>query len=529
MRLFEQLVSRVAAARLHLIAELDARPGAVAGAAAGRVAQTFLTGACRVGAGQAGRDVAAARTLPIATAAATLDTAADTADLDPTAAATDPAAVAGVVVPGSLMGGGGAGRLPVLAAAFAAGAVSRAHVDVAVKALSRIPSHLLAHVDEEGRSGLDRVDAFLTEQAHRHSPATLDRLVRHLVEVVDPDGSGGFDPRAHERRSCTTAVDSLGMLVGRFALDPVGALTFATAMDAFASVPPPGTAADEHGEVVEVGDTRTRDQRRADALVLMAEHALTSPGAPVRAQVSVVTTLDHVTRAARAHTYHCTATSIGSRGEGGAGVPAPTAAVTDTPRAGRDDDHGDHAIANAGHRDQRNTHGDQHEPHAQEPASQPGPWLAHADGVGPISDPVLAHTTCDAVLTRLTLTPSGAPLDVGRSLRLATPTQRRALTARDKGCVIPGCGVPANGCDAHHVVHWGDGGATDLDNLALLCPRHHAAHHQGVWDIEIRDGIPWVIPPPWVDPHRRALLNTTHADAARASHLAQHLRNPHAA
>ncbi|MFN8075091.1 MAG: DUF222 domain-containing protein [Kineosporiaceae bacterium] len=461
----------VQAARLHLIADLDSRPDAVAGAAAGRVAQTFLAGACRVGAGQAARDVAAARALPVAEA--TCASATDATD----------AAPADIVAPGSLLGDGASTRLPALAAAFARGAVSRAHVDVAVKAVARIPSSMLGGVDEQGRTGLAKVDAFLTEQARRHCPTALDKLVRHLVEVVDPDGASGFDPEAYRRRSCVTAVDSLGMLVGRFTLDPAGAVVVAAALDTFAALPPDGTAVDEFGEVHDVVDDRTREQRRADALVLIAQRAMAAPDAPLRAQVSVVTRLDQVQRAARAHTRHTRYA-----------VPALTDAAASAP-----DD---------------------------EPFDADGPWLAHADAVGPISDAVLAHATCDAVLTRLTLTPSGAPIDVGRSLRLATPAQRRALTARDFGCVIPGCGVPANGCDAHHVVHWGVGGATDLDNLALLCPRHHAAHHQGVWEIEIRDGIPWVIPPPWVDPHRRALLNTTHADAARAARLARDLRAP---
>jgi hypothetical protein len=345
---------------------------------------------------------------------------------------------------------------------------------------------------------LGKVDAFLAEQARRHSPIALDRLVRHLVEVVDPDGAAGFDPQAYQRRSCTTAVDGVGMLVGRFVLDPVGAVVVASALDAFAAIPPSGTAVDEDGELRDVVDDRTREQRRADALVHIARRAMGSPDAPARAQVSVVASVGQVQRAARAHTSR-SHPGTPTRHLRTSAVTVTGGTVTDgcpdtDPGAGS----GDHA----------------------------GPWLAHAEGLGPIGDAVLAHATCDAVLTRLVLSPSGAPLDVGRSLRLATPAQRRALTARDRGCVVPGCGVPASGCDAHHVIHGGDGGTTALDNMALLCPRHHAAHHQGVWGIRMCQGIPWVIPPPWIDPRRRPQLNTTHTDAAQAGRLGRHLHAP---
>jgi hypothetical protein len=56
--------------------------------------------------------------------------------------------------------------------------------------------------------------------------------------------------------------------------------------------------------------------------------------------------------------------------------------------------------------------------------------------------------------------------------------QRRALNTRDHTCVEPGCTVPAEWCDAHHRVHWIDGGATDLSNLELRCRRHHIAEHE---------------------------------------------------
>jgi hypothetical protein len=74
-------------------------------------------------------------------------------------------------------------------------------------------------------------------------------------------------------------------------------------------------------------------------------------------------------------------------------------------------------------------------------------------------------------------------LDLGRRTRIVSPAQRRALVHRDGGCVFPGCGRPHPWTDAHHLVHWARGGATDLDNLCLLCRRHHTAVHEGGWHL----------------------------------------------
>jgi hypothetical protein len=67
----------------------------------------------------------------------------------------------------------------------------------------------------------------------------------------------------------------------------------------------------------------------------------------------------------------------------------------------------------------------------------------------------------------------GLPLDVGRRYRTETPAIRRALTARDRGCRWPGCGLPATWCSAHHIRPWARGGTTRLPGLVLLCFIHH--------------------------------------------------------
>ncbi|MBF4635220.1 DUF222 domain-containing protein [Agreia pratensis] len=100
----------------------------------------------------------------------------------------------------------------------------------------------------------------------------------------------------------------------------------------------------------------------------------------------------------------------------------------------------------------------------------------------------------------------GEILNHGKTQRLATRRQRRALAARDGGCVMPGCTVPPSRCQAHHVTPWVSEnyppGRTDIDNLALLCPFHHSTIHTSAWQLEMIHGTPHVRPPSWLDRQR---------------------------
>lgn len=93
------------------------------------------------------------------------------------------------------------------------------------------------------------------------------------------------------------------------------------------------------------------------------------------------------------------------------------------------------------------------------------------------------------------LSDRGRPLDMGRTVRTATPSQLRALLARDKGCAFPGC-CRTDHLDAHHVKEWVDGGLTDIDNLVLLCRRHHRLLHRGEFAISMNSGLPVIKPDP---------------------------------
>jgi len=104
--------------------------------------------------------------------------------------------------------------------------------------------------------------------------------------------------------------------------------------------------------------------------------------------------------------------------------------------------------------------------------------LGEIDG-NQVSPEAIRRLACDAGIVRIVTDGESQPLDVGRRVRTVTPAIRRALELRDGGCGWTGCTAPASWCDAHHIIHWADGGVTALINLILLCRKHHTAVHNG--------------------------------------------------
>jgi hypothetical protein len=111
---------------------------------------------------------------------------------------------------------------------------------------------------------------------------------------------------------------------------------------------------------------------------------------------------------------------------------------------------------------------------------QPG-QSALEDGVR-VSAETSRRLACDATRVTMHYAGDGSVLDVGRRSRTVPPALRRALQARDRGCRFPGCGV--RHAQGHHIHHWANGGPTRLDNLALLCRRHHRAVHEEGYQVE---------------------------------------------
>lgn len=94
--------------------------------------------------------------------------------------------------------------------------------------------------------------------------------------------------------------------------------------------------------------------------------------------------------------------------------------------------------------------------------------------------------------------PEGVVLDVGRARRTVTGQRRRAVVARDRCCVYPGCDAPPAMSEVHHPHHWADGGRTSVENGCLLSWHHHDLVHrlgvtitreQGRWVFPGRDGV----------------------------------------
>ncbi len=98
--------------------------------------------------------------------------------------------------------------------------------------------------------------------------------------------------------------------------------------------------------------------------------------------------------------------------------------------------------------------------------------------LGPLlTDAERQYLTCDATC-EVWFQRHGRPIGAGRATRTVNRRLRRALEHRDRTCAVPGCDA-TRGLHAHHIVHWEDGGATELSNLVLVCPYHHRLHHNG--------------------------------------------------
>jgi hypothetical protein len=137
--------------------------------------------------------------------------------------------------------------------------------------------------------------------------------------------------------------------------------------------------------------------------------------------------------------------------------------------------------------------------------------LVTLDGGETLTVSRLRRLLCDAKVYPAVLGGEGQVLDLGRSARTASPAQRRALAIRDRGCTRPGCPRGPKWTTPHHLVFWAaQGGETNINDLALVCEQCHRLIHHGGWDIELRHGIVYWIPPTWLDPQRTPVRNTAH-------------------
>ncbi len=147
-------------------------------------------------------------------------------------------------------------------------------------------------------------------------------------------------------------------------------------------------------------------------------------------------------------------------------------------------------------------------------------YQALLDGLGTAGTPdgqrlpaaAARRMACDAAIIPAVYGADSEILDFGRRTRTISAGLRHFLTARDGGCTWPGCDRPPSFTEAHHRIHWIDGGETNPEDLELLCVAHHHRVHEGGWNMTIGqdpDRTPWFWPPdgrPPLKGHRRPLL-----------------------
>lgn len=133
--------------------------------------------------------------------------------------------------------------------------------------------------------------------------------------------------------------------------------------------------------------------------------------------------------------------------------------------------------------------------------------LERADGVGfadgtdtMVPALIARQIACCGGIQRLVLSDDGSIVELGSPRRVFTAAQRRAITARDGGCVIPGCHTPAAWCEIHHVLEHARRGPTHTGNGVMLCWYHHRTLETNGWAVRMIDGAPQTRAPAWLDP-----------------------------
>jgi hypothetical protein len=355
------------------------------------------------------------------------------------------------------------GPLTRTAQALREGELSVAHASVLAAGTHDLPSHTAVEAEP-----------VLVEAARRLDPPRLRRLVTHLRLVADPDSERDRAQRRHEQRGLWLSPTLDNMIAVDGLLEAEAGQTLLAALEPLAR---PASAADD----------RSGGQRRADALAELARRQLEGGRLPqtggVRPQLTVLVDLDSL--------------------QGG---PGSLGGVTDTGPLGPEACQRltcDGALTRVlvtrhptnHHANQHPTGHDHHHPGDHDPDG--------GDRPGSDQDLTARLRTAAALLPPVLGGAPTQPLDVGRTTRVVQPAQRTALAVRDGGCVFPGCDRPLSWCEAHHLVHWLDGGPTDLDNLVLVCRAHHRAVHEGGWRLQHRPDGRLTATPPHRQPRRR--------------------------
>ncbi|MCS5714228.1 HNH endonuclease [Herbiconiux sp. CPCC 205716] len=142
-----------------------------------------------------------------------------------------------------------------------------------------------------------------------------------------------------------------------------------------------------------------------------------------------------------------------------------------------------------------------------------GRGVGYIDGLDePVPASTVAQLRCSSPMAVTLFGDRGEVLFHGKTKRLFTAAQNRALAARDGGCVWPSCDRPPSYCETHHADEWVSDdhppGRTDIDNGVLLCHFHHSHLHKADWKLVMQGGVPHLIPPRWNDPEQTPIPTT---------------------
>ncbi|MGW5363512.1 DUF222 domain-containing protein [Actinopolymorpha pittospori] len=344
--------------------------------------------------------------------------------------------------------------------ALGEGGISLGQAQVIERAIRRLPNDVDAEVKAEA-------EAFLLDSAQALDTDDLDRAGKHLYEVIAPEDAERRigkqleeqERRARENRTLSFGPvrDGMGTIFMRLDVPTLAILQ--ALLDPLARPRPTGP---------DGPDLRSSERRQADAFAELLGQAQAAVDAPNRGIVRPRLTLTM--------SYDGLVNKVG------------------------------YATLNSVLADSGPTHL-KVQTHSDEDGSGGQEVIGYRITGPPLSATLVRQLACDAEIIPVVLGGDGAVLDLGRGTRLFTYAQRHALAERDGYyCHFPGCRRPEKWTEAHHIHHWIDGGATDLNNGVLLCQHHHTVIHTKGWTVRMgSDGHPEYIPPPWVDPYQNAI------------------------
>ncbi|MFC5262498.1 DUF222 domain-containing protein [Kribbella qitaiheensis] len=321
----------------------------------------------------------------------------------------------------------------------------------------------------------------------RHfNPSELRKAARRVRDLLDADGPAPEEDKAYAREELRLRTAERGVKFSGYLANDNAELFQALILE---GSKPRKTVT---GEL----DPRGPDKRRADALtdvLNVASNAITAASPRTPADT------DQATLTATGNDDGASSTGNGARtGASASGAAAvaghgPKAHITITIDLKDLTDAGAHAVGT----------------------------LVHGEG---LSAGAIRRLACEAQIIPIVLGANSEPLDVAMAQRFVNRAMRRALNARDKGCVV--CKAPPIFCDAHHLISWIDHGPTALTNLVLLCRRHHIDTHHGHWHITLHGGTVTVARPAWADPNPTRTRYRTPTTSYRGhGALPSHARN----